>query len=423
MGKKLKSKKARKPHFSTKRERALAKALPKLSLSSDPVGDRYRFEKPFVIRLTESDTGVHVPNRIQLFRTGTFKKLMPNGKHIQFSITKKILQEMVENFHKKVRGTDIALDFAHKSDEEAAAWFKDLILEQDGKETNLFGDMDWTPDGHAAVSGKKFRYVSPDFAFAWTDNETGEKYGATLFGAGLTNRPVIKNMAPTVELTEVRNMAKTVTKKISEMDAEEVLVKITAETDPEKKELLQLRLDELSEEEDGDDDEDDTDESGDDDTETPPPAPKKKAGKDPKKMNLEELQEAFQKQCDEMAEMNKKLAKTMAETERKAKETSFSMLLAEGKAVVAQKAAFMANDTVKFAELSQPTKFKAIGDQGKATDTTKLTAQEQLIKLADEAVKAGRGKRRDEVYSLILSENPDLNARYEAETSGNDAAE
>lgn len=371
-------------------------------LASETLDKRFSLA-PFVLRLTEDENGVHVPKRIQLFRTGTFKKLMPDGKTISFSITKRHLEEMVENFVNKVRGTDIAVDFAHKSDEEAAAWFTDLQIEESSKETQLWADVEWTPDGHAAVGGKKFRYLSPDFVFGWTDNETGKKYGATLFGAGLTNRPVIKHMAPTVELTEVTKMAKKVTKKVSELNVEELTLLLASEKDEEKKELIQLRLDEMSE-----DDGDDEDEEDDD------AAPGKKKPKADKEMNMEELKAAYEKVCEEVSTMKKSMAASLAETQKKEKEAKFTLLLAEGKAVPAQKEAFMSDDTVKFAELSEKPKFTTIGGHGANTVTKKEDAADEVLKLAEEAVKTGKASKTESI-SYVLKNNPELNARHTKE--------
>lgn len=372
-----------------------------------PVDERFRL-KPVSIRLTESDEGIHVPNRIQLFRTGRFKKWdEDSGRWIEFEITRELLSEMVQNFENKVRGIDLALDFAHKSDEEAAGWFKKLLLEESAGECELWAEVDWTPDGHAAVKGKKFRYISPDFAFAWTDNETGKKYGATLFGAGLTNRPVIKNMAPTVELTEVHEMAKkiekkaseTQVKKISELSKEELEVRLAEETDEDKKEFIQLKLDEMSAEK---------EEEGEGEGEK-------------KEMSFEELKEAHAKVCAELADLKKAQATMLAETAKKEKEAKFTVLCNEGKAVPAQKDAYMADDMVKFAELAQPTKFKAVGTEGDPVNKDG-SAQDEVLKLAEEAVKAGKVKSRPDGISLVLSENKELNARYQKEMEG-DAAE
>lgn len=402
--------------------------------------ERFRLT-PFVIRLTEGDDGVHVPTRVQLFRTGTFKKWDDDRKKwIHFSITRETLSEIVENWKNKVRGVDIALDFAHKSDEEAAAWFTDLVLEDEKKDSILWGEVDWTPDGRAAVAGKKFRYISPDFAFGWTDNETGDEYGATLFGAGLTNRPVIKNMAPTVELTEVKTMAKK-PKKISEMTAEELKHKLAEEKkkakskqDPDKIELMQLRLDEMSEDDDDDDendtgtqpgdddDDDDDDDDPDEDEDAEDPA-----AVDPD--NHEALKTAHKKLVKKVAKMQKNATKMLSEVTKirtdavsSKKEADFAILCAEGKAVPAQKKAFLKGDMAEFVKLAQKPKFTTIGAHGTPVgddgEPVETSAQDEILKLADEAFKEKKVSKRRDAVRFVLAENPELCKRYEKEMEG-----
>jgi hypothetical protein len=405
----------KKPSKPARRAPAAARTKPQRSALPPALHLNERFRlKPHELRLTENRDGVVVPSRIQLFRTGTFRKDMPDGKSVTFTITRSDLEAMEENWKNKVRGQDIAVDFAHKSDEEAAAWITDIAIEDTPRGSTLWAEVDWTTDGYAAVAGRKFRYMSPDFAFAWKDNETGQTYGPTLFGAGLTNRPVIKNMAPTVELTEVDDMAKKVTKKVSEMTAEELRLKLAEEKDEEKKELLQLRLDEMAEGE-GDDEEEGEEEAA----EEPPPAEsKKKGGKAVDDMSLDELKAAFQKQCEELAEMKKGMAKQLAESQTREKEASFTMLCAEGKAVPAQKDAFMKGDMVKFAELAQPVKLSTVGDTGAPATKPSTSAQDEVLKLAEEAKKAGRVTKTGDAISLVLSENKELHARYIKEMDG-----
>lgn len=393
-----------------KRQKPLHK--PKHTIkATEPVGDRYRLPG-FAIRLTEDRDGIIVPNRIQLFRTGTYQKLMEDGKTVTFSITPEILEEMKENFDNRVRGIDIALDFAHRSDDEAAAWFKELELtEGEDGETELWGNVDWTPDGYAAVASKKFRYISPDFAFGSKDNETGKKFGATLFGAGLTNRPVIKNMAPIVELTEVKDMAKKTTKgtgakkKLTDFTVEELKAKLSEEKNEERKVFIQEVIDhklELEEMDEGDDDGD----------EEPAPPPKKK----PAEMNLEELQDLCTKQSEELADLRKQMTKQAAETQSTKKNASFDKLLVEGKVVEAQRAAFIEGDTVKFAELAEKTKYEAVGEHGDPVEG-KTTAQDKVLELAQEKVEKKLARTQWEAIPMVLAENKKLNQEYEKEMS------
>lgn len=356
---------------------------------------RYRIN-PIAIRLTEGDSGeIHIPNKVQLFRTGTYRKTQPDGSPLIFEITKETLAEIVQNFKDKARGIDINIDFSHKSDEEAAAWMKDLILENNG--TELWAEVEWTPDGLAALGAKKFRYLSPDFAFSYTDNESGKKFGATLFGAGLTNRPVIKNMAPAVELTEVEEI---------EMDPKEleILKAKAAKVDQLEADKKPLEL-KLAEKEDD--------------------APPKK--KDAKDMNLEEMQEAYgklsashQAVCDELAEMKKSQAKLLAEAAEKKKEADFNILLSEGKVVAAQKDPFMKGDMATFAKLQQPVKIKTLGS-GETVTAQETSAQDEVLQLAEELVKTGKVKTKRDAVNTVLRENPKLEARYEKEMNPSDA--
>ena len=77
----------------------------------------------------------------------------------------------------------------------------DIYLSENGEE--LWATVDWTEGGEKSVRRKEYRYLSADFQFNYTDNETLQEYGPTLFGAGLTNRPVVKGMAPTI-LSEIK---------------------------------------------------------------------------------------------------------------------------------------------------------------------------------------------------------------------------
>lgn len=76
---------------------------------------------PIAIQLGE--TASAAPEKIQVIRTGTFH----HEKYGKFEVTKSHLLSFVENFKNNVRQIDLALDYAHESDKEAAAWFLSLI--------------------------------------------------------------------------------------------------------------------------------------------------------------------------------------------------------------------------------------------------------------------------------------------------------
>jgi hypothetical protein len=64
--------------------------------------------------------------------------------------------------------------------------------------------VEWTPFGVSAVKDRGFTYLSAEFSENFIDNEKQQPHGCTLLGAGLTIRPVIKNLDP-VQLSEVDN--------------------------------------------------------------------------------------------------------------------------------------------------------------------------------------------------------------------------
>jgi len=72
----------------------------------------------------------------------------------------------------------------------------------------------------------------------------------------------------------------------------------------------------------------------------------------------------------------------------------------------------------EFAKLAQPVKLTAVGDGGGKTPPEKkgASAQDEVLRLAEEAVKAGKAKNRPSAISLVLSENKELNDRYQKET-------
>lgn len=141
-----------------------------------------------------------VPEVIQLLRTGSFEDL---------DITKEILSNLKKNFDEKVRGYDdgkLPIDYFHENEKIAAGWIQSLTISADG--TELWAEVKWTPGGAKKISEGELRYVSVEFSFDYKDNESGKKFGPTLFGAGLTNRPYVKSMAPIVEFSENKNKEK-----------------------------------------------------------------------------------------------------------------------------------------------------------------------------------------------------------------------
>jgi phage I-like protein len=154
-----------------------------------------QFQMP-LIKLSETmpTNGVR---RLQVLRVGKFF----NERYGNFEITANMLSEMVSNFKSGVRGVVPALDFSHDSEGVAAGWFKDLLLSENGQE--LWADIEMTPRGEKSLAEKEFGYLSAEFDSSYQTNEVPvKKVGAVLLGAGLTNRPVIKEMKSAILLSE-----------------------------------------------------------------------------------------------------------------------------------------------------------------------------------------------------------------------------
>lgn len=117
---------------------------------------------------------------VQICPIGEFENVAEDGRHLQVC-DRDALLHVAEMFEEP-----ILVDFDHASDEgtstEAAAWIESLRF--DGK-SGLWGSFRFTDKGAEAISGRRYRFVSP----VWnTDkNDRPEK----LLRVGLTNRPQI----------------------------------------------------------------------------------------------------------------------------------------------------------------------------------------------------------------------------------------
>lgn len=363
---------------------------------------------PFSIQLSEVNGITDAPDWVQVSRAGTFYK----GDQ-KIPITRATLSSLKKNFDGKVRGIDLAMDYFHDSDKVAAGWFKAVELRNDGNE--LWAQIDWTKTGRQKLAEKELRYVSADIDFDYQDNETKKKFGPVLLGAGLTNRPVIKGMAPTTQLSEFSEETNMDEKALKELQDSIAKLTATVTTLAESTSAQGKKLEELSakfhetEASDKSDKDSDGDSDGDSDSDT--------------SAEYDEFDESSFDEAafDEMSDTDKKKCMLAAVGKLKAgkkkaalseKEVKFSELLAKGKAVPAQKEAFLKGDMVKFAELAQKTNPKPKGSGARPQVEAGVSAQDQIIQLAQEKVKAGEAKDIVEAQSVVLSENPELNKRF-----------
>ncbi|MBY0233362.1 MAG: phage protease, partial [Burkholderiaceae bacterium] len=139
--------------------------------------------------MAEGDTS----SWVTVTRTGSFT----DPRYGKFDITPAMLAQMVSNFEARVLGQDVFIDVAHKPSDGAAG--KVLKLAVEGNKLRAL--VEWTAFGIEAVRQRGFAYLSAEYHEQWRDNEKGNPHGCVLLAAGLTTRPVIKNL-DTVTLSE-----------------------------------------------------------------------------------------------------------------------------------------------------------------------------------------------------------------------------
>ena len=141
---------------------------------------------------------------VQLAPLGAYKQIVDDddaegGKKVVTQIVdEEAVKRLVDNF-----GEDVLVDADHKSEEgkstEAMAWVKALKADPD---RGLVAVFEFTDKGAEAVSGKRYRFVSP----AWTMSEDGRP--DKLVSVGLTNKPNLP-VSPVLNMRVVDDTAET----------------------------------------------------------------------------------------------------------------------------------------------------------------------------------------------------------------------
>lgn len=365
--------------------------------------ERGFFKSP-AIQLSDGPGSVNPP--VQVLRVGKFN----HPKYGEFEITTLTLQEMLANFNARVRGVDVAFDYFHDSDKEASGWPTELYLMHEG--TELWAKVDWTPAAQKKLGEREIRYFSPDFAFKWTDPETGTSFNNVLFGGGLTNRPFVKDMAAIVahepkgkkKMDEKDKLLLEKVLKLAEDNAEG-MKKMQSEQLAQKAHLEKLGAMPTAPAAPG---------------AVPPPAAAKPKLEDPQDDGSDPDQDEDEESDDpvvlkkQLAEMKKKLAE-YAEKNVKAEEakqmsekkSAFNVMLSEGKVCVAQQKAFMSGDMAAFAKLAQPVNLSAKGATHlNTTVASDGSREDRVMKLAEEKCKAEKGLSLVDAITLANKETP-----------------
>lgn len=320
-------------------------------------------------------------DEVQLMRAGKFK----HWDDSTLEITPDILRQMKTNFDNNVKKVDLAVDYFHASHAEAAGWIKDVILKEN--DTQLWIQVDWTETGKQKILDREIRYLSADFDTDYQDNETGERFGFTLNGGGLTNRPFIKGMSSILSDVDIPNEKRQAIEKIlrdtppernKSMEFSDLKKEVFALSEDQKKELIKL------------------------------------CGGEAQTVQLSSEVEKLKK---ENADLKSETVKLSAAVANQKKESEFAVLLSEGKAVAAQKEAFMKGDIAEFTKLAQPVNLSEKGNGGvpnsdKDAPKTASEAEDKVLQLADAKRKDNKDLQLHEAIKQVLQENPDLAKLY-----------
>lgn len=337
-------------------------------------------------------TGVE---QVQLLRVGEFD----HTAYGKFSITKDTLLKLKENFENKVRRIDLAVDYFHESNKVAAGWISGVELREDDSE--LWINVDWTKNGKERIEEKELRYISADFDFNYTDSETKVNFGPTLLGAGLTNRPHVKDMQPILleegftaeDIQKLKLLLNDNSKEIKLMDFEQMKEAIAGLSADQKAQVMEMLRGEVQ--------------GGDKEMDEHEMMEKEMMEKemDEHEKKDKEMSEDMKKKLSEMEAENKKLREQIQLNE---KESSFNVLLAEGKVVEAQRDAYVSGDFNKFVEQSVSINLSESGSG--ANNEEKMTAEKANLKLSEiaEKISEEKGISYSDALSFAIDENPEL---------------
>ncbi len=313
------------------------------------------------------------------------------------TITKADLKSMLDNFHSNAVGLIderdkpvLQFDFRHDENAEAGAagWIVDMELSED--KSQLFVVVEWTKEGLAAIKDKRFRFCSPAIVRDFVNVSNNKKFDVVLKGAGLTNVPFLKNMGAVTALDEKKreqfidlfgkmshsrsglqskreNMSEKIKEREIKLQAslEEIMRLISELSDSEQREVFVSLKQKFGENKE--------DENENENMEN--------------KTDMKDTNMSSSSLVREVGDLKKTVLLTQKKLFLQEKETGFMKLLSDGKVVPAQKDAFITNDLVKFAELSQKLNLDEKGSGKTPEKLNKDQAEDKLILLAEDVSK------------------------------------
>lgn len=136
--------------------------------------------------------------------------------------------KMVRNFHDKVRGTDIMLDYEHGMDPAKGAKASGQIVDMQVRADGVWVAAKFTDTAKQEIASGEWKYFSPEFYEEWQNPMDDSKHEAVAAGGALTNKPWIKGMVP-LNFSEVILGETTDNLRYKVGDDEELLVSVDGE--------------------------------------------------------------------------------------------------------------------------------------------------------------------------------------------------
>jgi|11_taG_2_1085331.scaffolds.fasta_scaffold06050_3 phage I-like protein len=321
---------------------------------------------------------------VQLIRKGEFN----HAYYGKFDITEEVLREFKLNFDRNARRVDIAIDYFHDSHAEAAGWVKEVELKENDSE--LWVRVEWTDKAKEKILGKEIRYISAEFDLDYVDSETKKEYGATLYGAGITNRPHVKDMQPIFSEAIINNPINNKNKETNMVDFKEILESVGELSEDEKLQLGE-KLGFT--------------------TKTAEAGAEAKKLSEAKKLADEAVKAKdadIKKLSDTVTKLSGTVKDLTAENAKKDKEAQFNTMLSNGNVVEAQRAAFMDSDIAEFAKNAVAgINLKEAGSGASSEDDEANIASAKFTEEADKLVKE-EGITFTEAAKRVTSANPSL---------------
>ena len=402
--------------------------------------------------------------------------VVPTGKwnhpyYGEFEITPKMISQMCAYFKEGVR-KDIPITPGHDNgmsggELPAVGWFKELI---DKGVDGLYAWVEWTAEGEKLLREKAFKYFSAEISWNYYDPELDIKKDILLVGGALTNKPFFKqlDMDPAAGFSEkdkdkvtfsfevkeiinqfnetnIMDLKTILAKKVEELSAEEVaFVKehkgdLSAEEAEAFKSVIEETKEETPEEKAARETKEAEDKAAQDKADTEaaniaaglnadgtPKASEVSASEKGKKVELSEVEHiALTKRADAYDKM-------FAEVEKgKVEKLVGKLVLSEsnkaGRFAIAQKGAVESfiktlsetqRDQLVNLVNAMPKKemdFSEKGDNGAEVSSDATEIAKKFDEMAKAKIVASGGKMKYSVaLSEVISENPEMNAAYEA---------